>query len=70
MKYQANTPEEYAAQLTEDRRRAVEKLRETLKSSLPKGIDETMYAGMIGYVIPLSLYPKGYHAKLGNHCPS
>ena len=69
MKYQANTPEEYAAQLTEDRRRAVDKLRETLKSSLPQGIEETMYAGMISYVIPLSLYPRGYHAKPGEPLP-
>jgi hypothetical protein len=69
MKYQANTPEEYAAQLTDERRLAVEKLRETLKQSLPQGIEETMYDGMIGYVIPLSLYPRGYHAKKGEPLP-
>ncbi|MBP1743760.1 MAG: hypothetical protein H6Q58_738 [Firmicutes bacterium] len=69
MRYEAATPDEYAAQLTEDRRRAVDKLRETLKSSLPKGIEEAMYAGMIGYVIPLSLYPSGYHAAPGEPLP-
>lgn len=28
---------------------------------MPKGFEETMSYGMIGYVVPHSLYPPGYH---------
>jgi len=36
-------------------------LRKTILDHLPKGFEETISYGMIGYVVPLSLYPKGYH---------
>lgn len=61
MKYTANTPEEYVAQLPEDRKEAVQQLREVLRANLPAGFEETMNYGMIGYVVPHSLYPGGYH---------
>lgn len=63
MKYIANSPEEYVSQLSDDRMSAVERLRTTIKSNLPKGFEETMSFGMIGYVIPLSIYPSGYHVN-------
>lgn len=63
MKYIANSPEEYISQLSDDRKSAVERLRTTIKSNLPKGFEETMSFGMIGYVIPLSIYPSGYHVN-------
>ena len=61
MKYEANTPEHYIAQLPDDRKQAITKLRQTILSNLPKGFEETMSYGMIGYVIPHSIYPAGYH---------
>jgi len=36
-------------------------LRATIKKNLPKGFKETMNYGMIGYVVPHSKYPGGYH---------
>ena len=63
MKYTANSPEEYINQLSDDRKRAVERLRTTIKSNLPKGFEETMSYGMISYVIPHSIYPSGYHVN-------
>lgn len=36
-------------------------LRKAVKKNLPKGFKEIMAYGMIGYVVPLSLYPAGYH---------
>ena len=63
MTYMANTPEEYIAQLPEDRKQAVELLRTTVKQSLPVGFEETMQYGMIGYVIPHSIYAPGYHVN-------
>lgn len=61
MKYIANNPEEYLAQLPEDRKDAVGKLREVIRANIPEGFQETMSYNMIGYVVPHSLYPGGYH---------
>jgi len=38
-------------------------LRDVIASKLPKGFEETMNYGMIGYVVPHALYPKGYHCS-------
>ncbi|HRI21013.1 MAG TPA: DUF1801 domain-containing protein [Panacibacter sp.] len=37
------------------------KLRNEILQNIPEGFQETMGYGMIGYVVPHSLYPKGYH---------
>ncbi|MBN2739218.1 MAG: DUF1801 domain-containing protein [Spirochaetales bacterium] len=63
MKSEVKTVEEYIASLPEDRKEAIIRLRDRVKNNLPKGFSEEMNYGMIGYVVPLSLYPKGY---LGN----
>ncbi|TWT76436.1 hypothetical protein CA13_69300 [Planctomycetes bacterium CA13] len=61
MKIPANTVDEYIAKLPEDRKPVLEKLRQTILKNLPKGFEECLNYGMPGYVIPLSLYPSGYH---------
>lgn len=61
MKLEANSPEQYIALLPEDRKQAINKLRQTILSNLPKGFEEAMNYGMIGYVVPHSIYPAGYH---------
>lgn len=61
MKYQANSPEDYIAQLAEDRKPVLEKLRKIISENLPKGFQEGMSYNMIGYFVPHSLYPSGYH---------
>jgi len=61
MKTKARTVEEYIANLPEDRREAVIKLREMVLKNLPEGFKEEMNYGMIGYVVPHSIYPSGYH---------
>ena len=58
-----SSPDEYIAQLPEDKRVAMEKLRKTLVKNLPKGFAETLDYSMISYVVPHSLYPKGYHCN-------
>ena len=63
MPYQANSPEDYISQLPEDRQEPVKKLRAIIKKNLPKGFEETISYGMIGYVVPHSIYPAGYHCK-------
>jgi uncharacterized protein YdhG (YjbR/CyaY superfamily) len=57
----AATPEEYVESLPDDRREAINKLRKVIRKNLPKGFAEEMSYGMIGYVVPHKLYPKGYH---------
>jgi hypothetical protein len=55
------TPEEYIGQLPPDRKAAIQKLREVILAKLPKGFEETIGYGMLAYVVPHTLYPKGYH---------
>jgi len=57
----AKTPEEYVNTLPQDRKDAISKLRKIILKSLPKGFSETISYGMLGYVVPLSIYPDGYH---------
>jgi len=61
MQSKAETIEEYIAGLPEERQQAVSKLRAVINKHLPKGFKEGMGYGMIGYVIPHSTYPAGYH---------
>ncbi|MFD0861130.1 DUF1801 domain-containing protein [Sungkyunkwania multivorans] len=57
----AKTPEEYIANLPDDRKEPVSKLRKIINDKLPKGFQEGMGYGMIGYTVPHSTYPDGYH---------
>lgn len=63
MRYEANSPEEYLSEVPEDRKEVMEKLRKTILENLPAGFEEAMSYGMIGYVVPHSIYPPGYHCK-------
>ncbi len=63
MQSKATTPDQYIAELPEDRKEIMQKLRETVKKNLPKGFEETMQYGMLGYVVPHSIYPDGYHCN-------
>jgi len=57
----AKSPDDYVNQIPDDRKKPVNELRMVLKANLPKGFEEEMSYGMIGYVVPYSIYPKGYH---------
>ncbi|NNE03308.1 MAG: DUF1801 domain-containing protein [Eudoraea sp.] len=59
----ATTIEKYLQELPEDRRKAISQLRKTIKDNIPEGFEEVMSYGMIGYVVPHSLYPPGYHCS-------
>jgi hypothetical protein len=59
----ATTPTAYVDSLPEDRKKAMNELRKVILKNLPKGFQEEMSYGMIGYVIPHTLYPAGYHCK-------
>lgn len=61
MKIEANSPDDYISKLPEDRQEVISKLRKVVLDNLPKGFSEEMSYGMIGYVVPHSIYPDGYH---------
>lgn len=61
MQSKAATVDAYIAELPEDRQKSVNELRKVIKKNLPKGFKECMNYGMIGYVVPHSIYPAGYH---------
>ena len=61
MQYKASTPEDYISQVPEDRQDTLKKMRKVIKENLPEGFKECIAYGMIGYVVPHSVYPDGYH---------
>lgn len=63
MQSKATTVEAYLSSLPEDRRQAIEAVRKVILKNLNKGYAEGMSYGMIGYFIPHSVYPPGYHCN-------
>lgn len=61
MQIQANSPKHYIDQLPEERQEPMNKLRKIINNNLPEGFQECINYGMIGYVVPKSIYPAGYH---------
>lgn len=69
MQSSAKTPSEYLSSLPADRRTAIEAVRKVILKNLPKGFTEIMQYGMISYVVPLSIYPPGYHCTPNTPLP-
>jgi len=46
---------------SDDRRKALSAIRTAIRKNLPKGYEEGIQYGMIGYYVPHSVYPAGYH---------
>ncbi len=61
MQSKARTPEEYLETLPDDRKKAMTELREVIVKNLPEGFSEMIGYGMLGYAVPHSVYPPGYH---------
>ena len=61
MRSEVKTPTEYLDSLPEDRKEALSELRKAILKNLPKGFEECINYGMLGYVVPHSKYPNGYH---------
>jgi hypothetical protein len=60
MQSKAKTVSEYLKSLPEDRRRAVAAVRKVIRANLDPRYQEGMQYGMIGYYVPLSVFPAGY----------
>lgn len=63
MQSKAATVDAYLAEVPEDRQKAMAKLRSVIKKNLPKGFKESMGYGMMGWAVPHSIYPAGYHCN-------
>lgn len=56
-----DTPDQYVDQLPNDRKLVINKLRQIIRDNIPEGFEETVGSGMIGYAVPHTIYPAGYH---------
>ena len=63
------TPQEYINSLSEERRVAISKLHQLILDNLPQGFELGMTYGMIGYYVPHSVYPSGYHVDPSQPLP-
>lgn len=63
MQSKASTVKAYLSELPDDRKEPIKRLRDTILTHLPEGFEETISYGMIGYVVPHSVYPDGYHCN-------
>ena len=61
MKLDANNVQEYLDKVPEERQMAFNKLRQTIIDNLPSRFAEDFSYGYIGFNVPHSLYPAGYH---------
>jgi Domain of unknown function (DU1801) len=55
------TPQQYLASLPDERRTAIEAVREVILDNLPKGYEESIGMGMLMYSVPLSRCPDTYN---------
>jgi len=63
MQSKATSPEQYINELPDNRKEVIKKLRQTILKNIPSGFKEQMSYGMLGYVVPHSTYPDGYHCS-------
>lgn len=57
------TKETYLSNIPEERKEAFHKLLSTVEQNIPEGFESCMIYNMIGWVVPYSIYPNGYHCK-------
>jgi len=58
-----NTVHEILTSLPSDRVEPFNKLHDVILTNLPKGFEAAISYGGLGYVVPHTLYPSGYHCK-------
>jgi hypothetical protein len=59
----ADTVHEYLASSPQDRRGAIEQVRQVILDNLPDGYEEVMNWGMITYQVPLEVEPDTYNGR-------
>lgn len=61
MQSKSTSVNEYLSEIPNERVESFSKLRDVILKNIPKGFEEVMSYGMIGYVVPHKTYPAGYH---------
>ena len=69
MQFNVSSIEEYFKEIPEERVDGLKKLYETIKTNLPNGFEEFVSYGHVGFVVPFTKYPKGYHCDTSQPLP-
>ncbi|WP_299181860.1 DUF1801 domain-containing protein [uncultured Chryseobacterium sp.] len=69
MQIPANSVEDYISKIPEERQEVFKKLFDTIDENLPEGFKQGVSYGMIGWNVPLEIYPAGYHCTPGSPLP-
>ena len=63
MQLPANNPDHYVTRIPEERQAVFNELRIIIKNNMPPELQECISYGKVGYVVPKSIYPAGYHCS-------
>lgn len=63
MQSKATSPNDYILELPLDRQEAIKNIQKAILDNMPLGFKEVMQYGMLCYVVPHEIYPKGYHCN-------
>ena len=63
MRANGKTVKEILERVPVERREAFQKLHQTIVDNLPEGFQAGISYGGLGYVVPHTVYPEGYHCK-------
>jgi len=66
---QGTTVAEILKNIPEDRAEAFTNLHQVIVDNLPEGFEAAISYGGLGYVVPHSIYPAGYHCKPSEPLP-
>lgn len=69
MQIPSDSVQDYLLKVPEERKVAFTKLYTTISENLPKGFQDQISYGMIGWCVPLETFPAGYHCAPGTPLP-
>lgn len=69
MKANGKTVQEILSNVPDDRKEAFNKLHNVIIKNLPDGFEAAISYGGLGYVVPHTIYPSGYHCKPAEPLP-
>lgn len=69
MKANGNSVNEILKNIPKDKAQSFNKLHHVIVKNLPNGFEAAISYGGLGYVVPHSIYPNGYHCKPSEPLP-
>lgn len=61
MQIPSTSAPDYISQIPVERQESFNRLRNVILANIPEGFEESTGYGMMGYSVPHSIYPAGYH---------